>query len=316
MNRFWRVFLFPSKYIIFMIPLTILLAFVAGLYIDTSALKAYTLYVSMIFIVYPMMIGIKLEEVIRIKHKKLILVSLGLNFGFLPLLAYLLGITFFADNPQLFAGLAMLSLLPTGTMTVGFTMLAKGNVPVAVQLSIFSLLFGAIVAPWYLLAMVGQYIPIDLWMITKTILMLIFIPLIIGVITYTILLRFMSDKDFFGKVKPKINGVAVYGMLYVIFTSISINSHKIIAEPTMLFKSILVLFIFYVTIYVVHYFIGRRLFATADIVPLVYAAGLRNISIALSLSITSLGPDAAFIVALCFLFQQQFAILFSKILYR
>jgi ACR3 family arsenite efflux pump ArsB len=305
----------PSRKIVLTIPIVIILGLLVGLLVDTSFLKDYALYVSML-VVYPMMVGLKIREIVNIKYIKLIYISLIINFIFIPVFSYLLGISFLHNNPELFAGLAIIALLPTGTMTVGFTMLAKGNIPASVQLSVVGLLAGAILAPWYLLFMVGQYIPIDLWQISQTIIMVIFVPLIAGLITYFLLMKKMTERSFIEKIKPKLPGFTTYGMIYIIFTSISVNATKIIADWHVLLLAVSVLLIFYVVIFSVSYFVGKRFFQKSDTISLVYGTALRNLSIALGLSVTTFGTDAAFMVALCFLFQQQFAILFSKFINR
>lgn len=116
------------------------------------------------------------------------LVSLAINFLIVPVLAYIIGSTLLSSDPQLFAGLAISALLPTSNMTVAFTMLAKGNVPAAVKLTVISLIMGSILAPWYLLVMVGKYVPIDPITTMKTIAFVVFIPMILGVLSYKSLL--------------------------------------------------------------------------------------------------------------------------------
>src|SRR5699024_12706622 len=53
-----------------------------------------------------------------------------------------------------FAGLALSALLPTSGMTISWTVLQKGNVGAAVKLTVFGLILGSLLTPWYLLAMV------------------------------------------------------------------------------------------------------------------------------------------------------------------
>ena len=97
------------------------------------------------------------------------LTTMALNFLAIPVIAYLLGVGFLLKDPQLFAGLAITALLPTGNMTIAFTMLAKGNVPAAIKSTTLGLLLGSLLAPWYLLVMVGKYVPVDIWLTLKTI---------------------------------------------------------------------------------------------------------------------------------------------------
>ncbi|WP_176719880.1 arsenic resistance protein [Desulfuribacillus alkaliarsenatis] len=313
MSTFWKIFMIPNRNIVYTVPLTILSGLIVGLLFDTSGLRDYVLIVS-ILMVYPLMIGLKISEIFNLKYIKLINTSLLINFISIPLIAYLLGFMFLRNQPELFAGLAIIALLPTGTMTVAFTLIAKGNVPASLQLTVVGLVIGAILAPWYLLVMVGQFIPIDLMQVFQTIFMVIFIPLIAGLITYYALLTKIPETTFKEKIKPKLPGFTAYGMIYIIFTSISINANRIVSDWHLLLLAVFVLFLFYIAIFSLSYFIGKRFYTRENCISLVYGTALRNLAIGLGLAVTTFGADAALMVALCFLFQQQFAVQFGRII--
>ncbi|MEW6410801.1 MAG: bile acid:sodium symporter [Nitrospirota bacterium] len=80
----------------------------------------------------------------------------------MPVATYLLGLVFLLKNPELFAGLATLSLLPTASMTIPFTVFAKGNVKASIKLTVFGLILSSFLAPWYLYFMVGRYVPVNI----------------------------------------------------------------------------------------------------------------------------------------------------------
>lgn len=311
MSMFWKYFMIPNKKIVYTIPIVILTGLIIGLLIDTSGLKSYVLPVS-ILMIYPLMIGLKISDIVNLKYVKLINTALAINFVAIPLIAYLLGFLFLRNQPELFAGLAVIALLPTGTMTVAFTMLANGNVPAALQLSVVGLVVGAILAPWYLLVMVGQYIPINLLDVFQTIFMVVFIPLIAGLITYYLLLKRITEQQFKESIKPKLPGFTAYGMIFIIFTSISINASRIVSDWHLLLLAITVLLLFYLAIFSLSAAIGIRLFTKELCISLVYGTALRNLAIGLGLAVTTFGANAALMVALCFLFQQQFAVQFSR----
>jgi ACR3 family arsenite efflux pump ArsB len=100
--------------------------FIAGLYLDTSILEGFILPVTVFIMIYPTMIGFKINEIINTSHTRLLWVASVINFILIPLLAYVLGVVFLMREPQLFAGLAIASLLPTSNMTIAFTHFGRG----------------------------------------------------------------------------------------------------------------------------------------------------------------------------------------------
>lgn len=306
------IFVWPSKNIARVIPMVLLVGFITGLFMDTSGLKQFILPVTVLMI-YPTMIGFKLSEIVSLSHGKLLLTTVVLNFLVVPLVAWLLGTGFLLSDPQLFAGLAITSLLPTSNMTIAFTMLAKGNVPGAVKLTTLGLILGAIAAPWYLLLMVGKYVPVDVLQTLKTILLVILLPLLMGVGTYTLLLKRYTQEEFQKSIKPLLPSASAWGMIFIVFTSISMNAGRIASRLDVFAFALLVQVIFYTINYALAVGVGRVLFKEKDALALVFATVLRNLSISIGLAATAFGPNAALMVSLAFLIQQQAAAWFIRL---
>ena len=306
------IFMWPSKKIALVIPLMLLSGFITGLFINTSALKDLILPITVLMI-YPTMIGFKPREVFSISQGRLMFSAALLNFILIPLLAYGLGTTFLLSDPQLFAGLAITALLPTGNMTIAFTMLAKGNVPAAIKLTTSGLLLGSILAPWYLYLMVGKYVPVDILLTLKTISIVILLPLIAGMFTYNVLLRKMKQAEFQKKIKPFLPAASTWGMIAIIFISMSMNARRIAGHLDIFFIALFVQIVFYVVNYVLAIFTGRWFFTEIDAKTLVFSTVLRNLSISIGLAATAFGANAALMVSLAFLIQGQAAAWFIKL---
>lgn len=307
-----NLFLLPSRNIVVTIPLVLAVGFVTGLLIDTSVLKNYLLPVT-ILMIYPTMIGYKINEIVNFSHTRLLMAASVINFVLVPVLAYILGVFFLLRDPQLFAGLAIASLLPTSNMTIAFTQFARGNIPAAIKLTVLSLVLGSIAAPWYLLVMVGSYIYIDVLTILKTVTLVIFLPLVMGFVTYFLLLKKYTREEFNKSIKPLLPGVTAWGMVYMMFTGISTNAHMIVSQPGLLFISIMVWVCFYFFNYLMAVKIGRWYFNREDALTLVFGTVLRNLAISIGLAATAFGVTAAFMVSLAFLFQGQSAAWFIRI---
>ncbi len=310
-----NIFLLPSKNLTLTIPLVLLTGFMVGLQVDTSALKQYVLPVS-ILMIYPTMIGFTLGEVLRLTNKRLLYISLAINFLFIPSLAYLLGNLFLQQQPGLFAGLAVAALLPTSNMTIAFTMFAGGNVAAAIQMTVLSLITGSLLAPWYLLLMVGKYIPVNVLEVLQTLSLVVLLPLVLGILTYRLLLKKYTVQEFQKKFKPYLPAACAWGAIYIIFTSISTNSHKIVSNGHVIVVALLVQLLFYAVNYLGVIKISRSFFKREDGITLVYSTALRNLSISIGLAATAFGADAALMVSLAFLIQGQAAAWYLKLIER
>jgi len=308
-----NLFFLPSRNIALTIPVLLVTGFLTGLLVDTDFLKEYILPVTVIVMIYPMMIGFKTSEIINTSHTKLLLAASVINFIVVPLLAYVLGVLFLLRDPQLFAGLAIASLLPTSNMTIAFTHFGRGNIPAAVKLTVISLVAGALLAPWYLYVMIGGYINIDVLSMLKTVSIVIFLPLFMGITTYYIIMKKYTKEEFEVSVKPYLPAVTAWGMVYVIFTGMSTNARTIVSKPGLLLVSLLVWVIFYAVNYLVSIKVGRRYFNRQDAVTLVFGTVLRNLAISIGLAAAVFGVTAAFMVSLAFLFQGQSAAWFVRL---
>lgn len=308
-----NLFFLPSRNIALTIPVLLVTGFLTGLLVDTDFLKEYILPVTVIVMIYPMMIGFKASEIINTSHTKLLLAASVINFIVVPLLAYVLGVLFLLRDPQLFAGLAIASLLPTSNMTIAFTHFGRGNIPAAVKLTVISLVAGSLLAPWYLYAMIGGYINIDVLSILKTVSIVIFLPLFMGITTYYLIMKKYTREEFEVSVKPYLSAITAWGMVYVIFTGMSTNARTIVSKPGLLLVSLLVWVIFYSVNYLVSIKVGRRYFNRQDSVTLVFGTVLRNLAISIGLAAAVFGVTAAFMVSLAFLFQGQSAAWFVRL---
>lgn len=315
-NSPWKalrtIFFLPSRNLALTIPIAMALGFAVGLLTDTSGLTRYVLPVAMLMI-YPTMIGFGIGEVANLSYGRLLVASVGINFVFVPILAYVLGVVLLAPRPELFAGLAIASLLPTSNMTIAFTMLGKGNVPAAVNLTVISLILGALLAPWYLLVMVGQSVPLDVGSVFQTIFLVIVVPLALGVTSFSLLLRRYTRQEFALLFKPYLAAGTPWGMVYIMFVGMSVNAHRIVANPEVLLLALGVQALFYLANYAISVLVGRRFFARDDALVLVLTTVLRNLSISLGMAATVFGPDAALMVAMAFIFQGQSAAWFLRL---
>ena len=307
-----KIFHFPSKNLIVAIPVTLLAGFIAGYYTDTSFLKAAILPLTFLMI-YPTMVGFKVQEAYNLTHIRVLGFSLAINFIIIPLLAYLLGILMLPDQPEMIAGLALASLLPTSGMTISWTMIFKGNVPAAIKMTAVGLITGSLLAPWYLLFMVGKMVPINVTQLFITISVIVFLPLVLGNLTFKLLMKRMEPKEFQSAVKPLLPSFSMWAMLLIIFSSISMKARMIVSQPDLIITGFIVLLLFYILNFIISTVAGRVFFDKGDAIALVYGTVMRNLSISLGVALAAFGVKAGLIVTLAFIIQVQTAAWYGKL---
>lgn len=212
----------------------------------------------------------------------------------------------------MFAGLALAALLPTSGMTISWTALQGGNVPAAIRLTVFGLIIGSLLTPWYLLAMVGQYVDINILLTMRTIALVVFLPMILGHFTFKILLKKYTLEHFQKKIKPNFAPLSIWAMLYVVFVSISSQAKMIVSNLQLILIAFLILVIFYGLNYIVSTLMATKFLNRGDGIALVNGTVLRNLSIAIGLAATSFGAEAALIVTIAFVVQQQTIAYYGK----
>ncbi len=307
-----KVFTFPAAHLIYVIPAVILAALVCGRYIDTSPLKSLILPVAMLTI-FPAMIGFQPRELIRFTEMRLMTFNLFINFLIMPLIGLLIGSLLLAPWPELRTGLLIISVIPGGNMVVAFTMLFEGNVQASLKLSATNLILGSLLAPLYLYMLAGKLVEIDVFHVGKTIGLVVFLPLCMGVITYNLLLKRYTLEEFKTNIKPLLPACSVWGLLYLIFTSVSMKAGMIFSYPELIIQALTGLFLWYCIILALCTVLGRLFFNHQDAMSLLLNVELRNLPISIGLAVTAFTSQTAMMVALAFLFQQQFVIWFWKL---
>ncbi len=309
---FRQILTFPSRNLKFVLPAVIIAGLITGYFVDTEPLKSLMLPV-IIYAIYPSMIGFKLKDLTALHETKILILNLLFNLVVVPFAAYTIASIFLQQNTEMFTGLVIISVVPGGTMIIAFTMIFKGNVKAAIKLTTLSLMCGSFLAPLYLYFIVGKYVPVDIVSIFKNIGIVVFLPMIMGILTYGALMKRFTADEFNARIRPLLPGFSSWGLVYVIFTSISLKAQMIIAYPGLLIKGLTALMLFYILIYTTTIITARKLFSQEDGITFVLSLVLRNLAISIGLAATAFGPQTTMMVALAFLIQQQSAVWFATL---
>lgn len=314
----WKFLLSINKKLFVAIPVMMLLGFLFGKGVNQETVKSLkTLIMPLTFLmVYPMMVTLNIKHLKEgIKNVKLQVLTQAINFGIVPFLAYGLGLYFFPDNHYMALGLLLASLLPTSGMTISWTGFAKGNMGAAINMTVIGLTLGSLATPFYVKMLMGAKVDMDMVMVVKQIAYIVFIPMALGYVTRSFFLKKYGPQEFKKTWAPRFPSLSTVGVLGIVFVAIALKAQQLSQDPAVLWKILQPVLILYAANFIIGTVVGRLLFSRGDAIALVYGTVMRNLSIALALSINAFGvqgADAALVIAVSYIIQVQAAAWYVK----
>ena len=264
------------------LPVWILLAMTAGLLIGRllpgvqSALDAVKvgqtslpIALGLLLMMYPVLAKVRYEEMGHVTgDRRLLWLSLLLNWVIGPLLMFTLAWVFLADQPAFRTGLIVIGLARCIAMVLIWNDLACGDREAAALLvainSVFQILAYALLGTFYLTILPGwlglgtedvQFSTAD---ITKAVLIFLGIPLVAGYLTRRVGIR-TKGRDWYEQVFiPRIGPFALYGLLFTIVVMFALQGEAITSDPVAVLSIAIPLLVYFAIMWGVSFFLGTR----------------------------------------------------------
>ncbi len=304
-----------QKNLIWAILLAVVSGVVCGYFIDTKALKI--LIVPLTFMmVYPMMVNLQIRQLFKKGNSKTQVMAQFINFAIIPFIGFGIAQLFFPDQKYLALGIILMSVMPTSGMTISWTAFAKGDIIVAIKMTVIGLILSAIVAPFYVKFLMGTAIEIPLLGIFKQIGIVVFLPMFFGQITQKFIIKKYGEEKYKNEIKQKFPPISTLGVLGIIFVAMSLKAQVIVSKPEALIMIIVPLLIFYAITYTLTTIIGKLFLERKEAIAMVYGTVMRNLSVALAIAMTVFGKEGAeiaLIIALAYIIQVKSAALYIKL---
>lgn len=311
----WTILARIGGLLVWAIPAMMALGFAAGLFVDTAPLKG--LIVPFTFLmVYPMMVTLRVRKVFEGGGGSVQWVSQGINFGLIPFLSFGVGRLFLADHPYMALGLLLAGLVPTSGMTISWTGFARGNLEAAVKMTVIGLTLGSLATPFYVKALLGARVEVDLAGVASQIALIVFLPMAAGYATQQALVRRYGRQAFQAVWAPRFPGLSTLGVLGIVFIALALKAKDIAASPGLLATLLVPIVIVYAANFCLSTLVGKAFFSRGDAVALVYGTVMRNLSIALAVAMNAFGPagsEAALVIAMAYIVQVQSAAWYVKL---
>ena len=311
----WKVLSLLKKELVWSIPAFMIGGIIFGTLFEPYFLKSAIIPLTFLM-VYPMMINLQIKKIFMGNDYLLQGLTQLINFAIIPFFALGIGQLFFQDQPLILLGLLLTSLLPTSGMTISWTGFAEGNINAAIKMSVIGLIAGSLATPFYTKWLLGTVVEVPLISIFKQISIIVFFPMILGVITKQVIISILGANTYQKKLKKKFPVFSTVGVLGIVFVAMALKAKSIIANPLDIISLFVPLLLIYGFNFALSTAIGKVFFKRGDAIALVYGTVMRNLSIALAIAITAFGPEEgaeiALIIALGYIIQVQSAAWYVK----
>lgn len=292
------------------LPVWILLAMVLGLALGKaipgiqSALNAVTIgqtslpiALGLLLMMYPVLAKVRYEAMGHVTgDRRLLWLSLLLNWVIGPALMFALAWVFLPDQPAFRTGLIVIGLARCIAMVLIWNDLACGDREAAALLvainSVFQIIAYALLGTFYLkilpewLGLDTQNVEFSTWDITTAVLVFLGIPLVAGYLTRRIGLRTKGRIWYEDKFVPRISPLALYGLLFTIVVMFALQGDAIISSPISVLNIAIPLLVYFALMWGVSFFLGiKSKLGYPKTATLAFTAAGNNFELAIAVSV-------------------------------
>ncbi|MBO9607486.1 MAG: bile acid:sodium symporter family protein [Paenibacillaceae bacterium] len=233
-----------------------------------------------------------------------ILLTLAIVHIVAPPAAYGLGALLFGHDSPFVIGFVLFAVIPLGVSSVIWVGVAGGNVPLALSLIVLDSALSPFVVPAEIAFFFGKGISFDHWKMMSDLLLIVVVPTIVGVAVNA--LTGGRVKTSWGPVALPLSKISFFLVVLINAAAIAPQIGAIKSDVPVLLPAVLVLVAF---CYAIGYAGSAGLRNDSLTATLLYASGMRNISLGVVIGLAYFEPRAAVPVVLAILVQQPMATL-------
>ena len=261
------------------------------------------LAIGLLWMMYPPLARVRYTDLPRLAANKRIMgVSLAQNWVLGPVLMFALAWIFLPDLPAYRVGLIIVGLARCIAMVLVWNAMARGSAEYAALLvglnSIFQMLLYAFMAWFFVTLLSGwiggltasQVVPISIAEVAGTVLFYLGIPLAMGFLTRTFLVRRRGEAWYEGVFMKRLAPTAIVGLLFTVVVMFSLKGDRIVELPWDVFRIALPLVVYFVIMFFLSFALSKRLgFSYEETTTLAFTAASNNFELAIATTIGVFG---------------------------
>ena len=257
--------------------------------------------VGLLVMMYPVLAKVRFDETRRVTgDRRLIVLSLGLNWVAGPALMFALAWLFLPDLPEFRTGLIIVGLARCIAMVFIWNDLACGDREAAAVLvainSVFQLLAYAVLG-WFYLQVLPSWLGLEttsaefsLTAIVISVLVFLGIPLLAGFLTRTIGEQAKGRTWYEEKFLPRIGPWALYGLMFTIVLLFAMQGEAITSNPLDVARIAVPLLIYFVVMFMVSLLASKAVGLNyAKSTSVAFTASGNNFELAIAVAIGTFG---------------------------
>lgn len=237
------------------------------------------------------------------KDKKVISISLLLNWVIGPILMFGLAIIFLRDEPDYMVGLILIGIARCIAMVIVWNDLAKGNREYGALLialnSVFQVLTYSFYA-WLFINVLPQKlglgnfnVSVPMSDVTQSVFIYLGIPFIAGFVSRYLLIKTKGKEWFNRKFIPAVSPITLYALLFTIVLMFSLKGDAILELPFDVIKIAIPLIIYFLLMFFVSFFINLYMKIPYDKnAAIAFTATGNNFELAIAVSIAVFGINS------------------------